>query len=131
MNVFEATVRGEGDRLCLHLGGGVSLDYAQNEFFQPVREAILGRQQVVIGVRPHAVERSATGVPAVVAVNQWLGDQSHIAADFGGASIVLVEHDRADVKPGDAININLDPSRLHMFDATSGNAVAHGPDLVA
>ena len=131
MNVFEATVRGEGDRLCLHLGGGVSLHYAQNEFSQPVREAILGRQQVVIGVRPYAVERSAQGVPTVVAVNQWLGDQSHIAADFGGASIVLVEHDRADVKPGDAININLDPSRLHMFDATSGNAVAHGPDLVA
>jgi multiple sugar transport system ATP-binding protein len=131
MNVFEASVTGVDDRLYLQLGEGVCLDYAKTAFSPAVRDAIIGRERVVIGVRPYAVHRSDSGVDAQVAVNQWLGDQSHIAADFAGGSLVLVEHDRADLKPGDSITIDLVPDSLHIFDAANGNAIAHGPELAS
>lgn len=129
MNVFEAHVSAQDDRIGLKLPDGVSLDYAQSAFSPGVRDEILRRDKVYIGIRPYAVQRAETGVEARVAVNQWLGDQSHIAADFAGGALVLVEHDRADVKSGDRIKVKIDPSSLHIFDADNGTAVAHGTEL--
>lgn len=129
MNVFEARTSGEGGRLNLRLGAGVSLDYAQDAFSEPVRNAVLDRDKVMIGIRPYAVRRAADGVAATVAASQWLGDQTHIAADFAGGLLVLVEHDRVRLKSGDAINVRIEPSSLHIFDAASGAAIAHGPEL--
>ncbi|MGP1397301.1 MAG: ABC transporter ATP-binding protein [Inquilinaceae bacterium] len=129
MNVFEAEVAEAGTALSLKLARGVSLDYDQTAFSPSVRREILGRDRVMIGIRPYAVRRAQTGVAARVAVNQWLGDQSHIAADFAGGTLVLVEHDRAAVKRGDPITVSIDPSSLHIFDAEDGTAVAHGTDL--
>ena len=131
MNVFPAVVTRDGETLRLGLDGGVSLGYPLAAFSAPVRDAVLGRERVVIGVRPYAVRRSDKGVQAKVAVNQWLGDQSHIAADFAGGLLVLVEHDRADIRPGDAIAVDLDPGSLHIFEAATGKAIAHGAELAA
>jgi multiple sugar transport system ATP-binding protein len=75
------------------------------------------------------VTLSADGLPATVHVNQWLGDQSHVAAGFAGATVVLVEHDRADLASGAPIAIQLDPADLHIFDPVSGDAISHGREL--
>lgn len=64
-----------------------------------------------------------------VAVNQWLGDQTHIAADFAGGTMVLVEHDRTSLEIGQPIGIRLDPASLHVFDSESGMAISHGEEL--
>ena len=61
--------------------------------------------------------------------NQWLGDQTHVSASFANGTIVLVEHDRADVAVGDRIMIGLRPADLHVFDAESGMAISHGREL--
>jgi multiple sugar transport system ATP-binding protein len=129
MNVFGAGVKGDDRRLSLTLAEGFSLDYAADAFSRDVREALLKRGKVVIGVRPYAVRRSAEGVPAKVSTSQWLGDQTHIAADFGGHLLVLVEHDRTRLAPGEAINVSIDPHNLHIFDPESGAAISHGTEL--
>ena len=129
MNVFEAFVSGESDRIKLKLPDGLSLDYEQGNFAQDVRDALLQRQRVVIGVRPYAVRRAKDGVPATVSANQWLGDQTHIAADFAGGSLVLVEHDRTRLERGETIGVRIDPQNLHVFDPSSGAAISHGPEL--
>jgi len=61
-----------------------------------------------------------------VLANQWLGDQTHIAAQLAGQSIVLVEHDRALDKTGESINVRLTPDSLHLFDRENGAAISHG-----
>lgn len=128
MNVFEAKLSGDANRMQLRLPEDITLDYAATAFSDEVRQAIAGRDKIMIGIRPYSVRRAETGVPAKVAVNQWLGDQTHIATDFAGGLLVLVEHDRARLSPGDGISVAIDPSSLHIFDADSGNAIAHGTE---
>lgn len=129
MNVFEAYVKGEGGRIDLRLPDGLSLAYDEAAFSGEVRDQLLKRDRVVIGIRPYAVRRSRDGVPATVSANQWLGDQTHIAADFAGGSLVLVEHDRAKLELGEPIKVSIDPKNLHVFDAASGTAISHGMEL--
>ncbi len=129
MNVFDATVSSDGDRVRFNLQGDVALDYHASDFSGDVLSAALQQRKVVIGVRPYAVKRRDGGVTASVIANQWLGDQSHIAAAFAGKSIILVEHDRARDQTGDAISIALEPASLHLFEPDSGNAISHGADI--
>jgi multiple sugar transport system ATP-binding protein len=129
MNVFDASVVMEAGRLNLKLPENVSLSYDESAFDTQVRERLLKQRNVVIGIRPYAVHRVKTGAPATVSANQWLGDQTHIAADFAGGSIVLVEHDRTRLEFGQSISIGIDPQNLHVFDRASGEALSHGAEL--
>ncbi len=129
MNVFAARAQEIDDQIQLLLGGDLKLTYAKDAFSPDVRAALLGRAQITLGVRPYAVHRSPDGAAAQVVANQWLGDQSHIAASFAGEKLVLVEHDRANVAVGDTINVRLTPQDLHVFDSTTGDAISHGPVL--
>ena len=126
MNVFPATVTLSDGRLRIDLEGGLDLTYAETDFAPEVRAQMLSRRDVMIGVRPYAVHRAAKGAAARVTANQWLGDQSHIAASFAGKSIVLVEHDRSDVVEGQEITVAIEPADLHVFDPASGQAISHG-----
>ncbi len=129
MNVFPVSVESGHGRLALRFEGGQRFDYPESEFAAEVRSALTARGRVVIGVRPYAVRRSGDGAPASVLTNQWLGDQTHVSASFANGTIVLVEHDRADVAVGDRIMIGLRPADLHVFDAESGMAISHGREL--
>jgi multiple sugar transport system ATP-binding protein len=126
MNVFAARVRAEGGRVLLALGGDVALDYPEDAFAPEVRAELRDRAGVTIGVRPHAVRLGDAGAPARVLANQWLGDQSHIAAAFAGGTLVTVEHDRARAGKGDTIHVAFAPEDLHIFDAATGAALSHG-----
>lgn len=129
MNVFSASVATSGESVSFGLGDGVKLDYPASAFAPEVRAALGKRDRVTIGIRPYAVKRAEDGVAAKVAVNQWLGDQTHIAADFAGGTMVLVEHDRVSLTPGETIRIHLAPKSLHVFDAETGMAISHGDRL--
>jgi multiple sugar transport system ATP-binding protein len=131
MNVFPATVRTEGGEMSFDLSGGLQLRYPEAAFDAAVRKMVLTHQQVVIGVRPYAVHRAPQGAAAKVVANQWLGDQTHIAASFAGKTIVLVEHDRAALSEGQSIHIQINPEDLHVFDPATGAALAHGHALAA
>jgi multiple sugar transport system ATP-binding protein len=131
MNVFAATASVSGGMLTFDLTGGLDLRYAESAFDPRVRKMVLDRKQVMIGVRPYAVHRAEQGAAARVVANQWLGDQSHIAASFAGKTIVLVEHDRAHLTEGEPIKVEIKPQDLHIFDPTSGLALSHGNELAA
>ncbi len=131
MNVLAAEASLEGDSLVLRLGGGVALRYPATDFAPEVRDAILSRGKVVLGLRPYAVRLAAAraGYPAQVLANQWLGDQTHIGAQFAGGMVVLVEHRRAEIAIGATIGIDLPAQALHVFDPDTGTAISHGPVL--
>lgn len=130
MNVFPATATLADDNIRLQLEGGLELNYPKSRFADEVCSNLIETKHVIVGVRPYAVKRGTNGAKATVIANQWLGDQSHIAASFANGTIVLVEHDRAAVNEGEDIVIEIDPSDLHIFDPQSGDALSHGRDLV-
>ena len=126
MNVFDARIEVDGERLRFALAEGVSLDYDASEFRADLRGKLGRGTAVTVGVRPHAVRLSEAGLPAHVMANQWLGDQTHIAAEFAGGSIVSVIHDRARSVVGERISISIAAEDLHLFDTASGKAISHG-----
>lgn len=129
MNVFEAEVRVDNGRLAFLLGDDTSLDYDAGAFSSDLRQRLVHAPRVTVGVRPHAVRIADGGLAARVAVNQWLGDQTHISAEFAGSTIVSVIHDRTHVSEGDRIPIAISSDDLHLFDSASGTAISHGGSL--
>lgn len=130
MNVFLTQASQKGTRLSFQFADGAELSYAKSAFDPDVLERLIETGNVMLGIRPHAVKREKTGASAKVLTNQWLGDQTHIAASFAEGVIVLVEHDRSVLGDGEEIAIALDPSDLHVFDPDTGNAISHGTELV-
>ncbi|MEM0948000.1 MAG: ABC transporter ATP-binding protein [Pseudomonadota bacterium] len=129
MNVFTAKTALAGDQLVFTLDDGSDLRFPRSSFVEALQGRITTMGKVTLGVRPYAVHRGTEGLPARVLVNQWLGDQTHIAAEFAGGAVVLVEHDRADVVEGSDIALHFDPRDLHIFDPDSGAAISHGERL--
>lgn len=126
MNVFAAEARAENGQIAFGLRGGVTLSYPENAFALELRARLLKNRDVTIGVRPHAVKITPGGARAEVFANQWLGDQSHVAARFAGGVLVSVEHKRAPFAKGEAIGVAIDAQDLHIFDTATGAAVSHG-----
>ncbi|CAN0586703.1 unnamed protein product, partial [Ectocarpus sp. 12 AP-2014] len=105
MNVFPAVATISDSDVSLQLAGDVTLQYPAAEFSAELRTRLGELKDVVVGVRPYAVRRRDAGSPATVVANQWLGDQSHIAANFAGGSLVLVEHDRTHLAQNEEISV--------------------------
>ncbi|OED41717.1 ABC transporter ATP-binding protein [Chromatiales bacterium (ex Bugula neritina AB1)] len=130
MNVFNATVKMEGDQVNLQLGNNVTLAYQQHDFSAAVLARINHLDQLLVGVRPYAIKRSEAGAQATVVANQWLGDQTHISTLFADGTMVLVEHDRVRLNKGDSLFVTIDADDLHLFDADTSVAIAHGREVV-
>ena len=129
MNLFEATVGGAGGAVTFALGDGVELRFPEDAFSPALRERLGAVAAVTVGVRPHAVHVAAEGRRAEVVANQWLGDQTHVAARFAGGIVVSVMHERIDCAPGDAVGVSVAADDLHIFDTATGRALSHGGTL--
>ncbi|WP_029061149.1 ABC transporter ATP-binding protein [Labrenzia sp. DG1229] len=129
MNLFAAVAEVVADRVDLRLAPDIALSYPSTAFSDELQQRIQQDQGVMIGIRPHSVQLTVEGLPAEVYANQWLGDQTHIAARFAGGSIVSVVHDLALPKPGDQINLSISAHDLHIFDNNTGEALSHGGQL--
>jgi len=130
MNVFPARASISEETVCLRLNENIDLSYPADAFSAELRASLAGMGDIVLGVRPYAVQRRDTGSLATVVVNQWLGDQSHIATNFAGGSLVLVEHDRTQLSEDEQIAIYLEPSDIHIFNSKTGMAISHGARLI-
>lgn len=132
MNVFPVEVKDDGETVNFAITGsdGQSLAYAAGDFPQALRTRLKSETALMLGVRPHAVHIGRSGLKARVVTCQWLGDQTHIAAEIAGRTVVSVSHEQITAKPGETIALGIAPSDLHAFAAGSGAAIAHGAELV-
>ncbi|MHB1302104.1 MAG: ABC transporter ATP-binding protein [Acidiphilium sp.] len=83
-------------------------------------------RDVVLGLRPHRLHLGRTEHRGVVVSNQWLGDQAHIALEAAGRMLIAVHPERVAARIGDTIGFGFDTDDLHVFDAETGIALAHG-----
>ena len=111
MNFLPGTVRAGAVEV-----GGTSVPLARPELTEG--------QPILLGIRPEDLSLSDTGLPATVSVVEPTGSETHVVSRLGEAEIVSVFRDRHPLKPGDAIHLAADPSRVHLFAPESGARLA-------
>ena len=132
MNVFPVRMTDDGDKTVFDIEGSdaQSLVYKSADLPLKLRQRLKQEPALMLGVRPHAVHVGSHGLKARVVTCQWLGDQTHIAAEIAGRTVVSVSHEQISAKPGSEVFLGIAPQELHVFAAGSGAAIAHGAELV-
>lgn len=129
-NLFVATFLGEPPMNALGgvvAQGGVVLDDIPDRTLPlPGMKLPPAGTRITLGVRPHRIRLDADALPGTVVSNQWLGDQAHVVLEVGPRIIVAVSHHRVPVRVGEARAWRFDTADAHLFDAASGQAIAHG-----
>ncbi|MCZ3386166.1 MAG: sn-glycerol-3-phosphate ABC transporter ATP-binding protein UgpC [Actinomycetia bacterium] len=149
-NVFVATFIGSPSmNVAVASVGDSSLEFGQ--FTLPMSElqraAVDGRGSVIVGLRPEAFSIDGVGpsFDIEVAAVENLGTESHIffgvnappvsvaahrvaedAPSIVDANSVFVARLRPDdlVTPGERLTLSVDPRKIHLFDADTGDAIA-------
>ncbi|MGK9232339.1 ABC transporter ATP-binding protein [Inquilinus limosus] len=128
MNLFPARVVRENGGLAVEVQGE---DGAAAFRLPHAGHGLAEGRKVHLGIRGHEIRVGTarpgeTALEGIVAANQWLGDQSHIALDVNGARLTIVT-DRALAAAADTrLALALPESALHLFDGDSEMAIAHG-----
>ena len=119
MNMISATVSKDGKSLDSSLGLVVA----------PRSLKSAGGEKALMGIRPNDIVLADNGKGAIASkihMLEPLGDVTVVSVEAGGEMlrVVLPESKASRLKPGDAANVVLDPSRIHIFRASSGQAIA-------
>jgi len=125
MNFAELTLDGAGDAAALKDGG----------FTFPLparyREAVgpTSGGKVVAGFRPEHLELGEVGtntatIRGTAEVVEYLGNEELLHVDVTGKEIVAIVDSAHRVRPGDVVDLKLPLDKLHLFDASSGDALA-------
>lgn len=84
-------------------------------------------EKAIIGIRPSDVRIAAAGdraIDASVHLVEPLGDVTVVSFSLAGEvlRVVLPEVQAVGMRPGDTVPISIDPSRIHVFRASTGDA---------
>jgi multiple sugar transport system ATP-binding protein len=126
MNIYQGRVVQAGARPVIRV-----LNHRGQTAFDvplPAEAALADDEALHLGVRPHRVQLGdgADAIRGSVSSNHWLGDQSHIGIDLGGNLLIAVADGMVEAPLGSEIAVRLPPRSLHLFDAATGMALAHG-----
>ncbi|QPC88226.1 sn-glycerol-3-phosphate ABC transporter ATP-binding protein UgpC [Mesorhizobium sp. NBSH29] len=113
MNLLRGTIATDGSAAFKGAGGiSVPLDG---------RVATSAGQNVVVGMRPEHIRLSPDGFAAKIAVVEPTGSEIQIIARTeGGDDIVANFRERHAFRPGERVNLSVDPALLHLFDGKTG-----------
>ncbi|AYG68932.1 MULTISPECIES: sn-glycerol-3-phosphate ABC transporter ATP-binding protein UgpC [unclassified Rhizobium] len=77
-------------------------------------------REVVLGIRPEDISLAAEdGVTTTVTVIEPTGSETHVALDLEGKELTWVMRERAELGPGQTVQISLKTPNLHFFDKAS------------
>src|SRR5687767_8744179 len=105
MNFFDATVH--GDRL------------EAATFSIPLPRPLTNGQRVRAGIRPEHLRRGTAPIAAVVELVEPIGHEAVVHARVGNELFVVTYDVHAMPRNGETIELQLQPGKLHLFDAAS------------
>jgi multiple sugar transport system ATP-binding protein len=114
--------------LCeLPLGANGAVAFGSERVELGATAAANGRTDVVLGLRPEALELGSDGVAARVEVVEEFGADAFVfcSAQIGGGETRLVARTEARRAPaqGDRVSLRVKPDEAHVFDAETGERV--------
>jgi multiple sugar transport system ATP-binding protein len=74
---------------------------------------------LVYGARPEAIHLGGP-IPMEVVVIEPTGFESQVLGRIGASNVTCVFRERLSVKPGERIDVSIDPAAVHLFDAGTG-----------
>ncbi|CEJ13763.1 Trehalose import ATP-binding protein SugC [bacterium YEK0313] len=86
---------------------------------------LAGGRQLHLGLRPHRLTIGGGDITGEVIANFWLGDQSHLAIDVGGARVIATSDRPVEARLGERIGIGVPLAAMHLFDSGTGKALFH------
>ena len=107
--------------------GSVSLGGVRVPLPGAVRKAcaVLGRGEIVLGLRPEALELAGEGIPAEVEVVEEIGADAHVfcVANLDGVRTKLAARTTAREAPprGGRVQLRPKPEEAHLFDPVTGD----------
>ena len=127
MNIFPAAIDRSGGAAAL-----VVRDEAGGRAFDlPLPELPLADGRALhLGVRPHRIRFGGGALTAKVTSHHWLGDQTHLGLQLGSALLTGVADGAIEAPLGSEVPVELPVDALHLFDSETGQAIAHGTQLV-
>ncbi|MFO1034907.1 MAG: ABC transporter ATP-binding protein [Hyphomicrobiales bacterium] len=129
MNVFDAKVAVGAKTVTFALTGGAALSFPASVYDDKALALLAGRSGVSLGIRPHALHVGKGPITGRVSASQWLGDQTHVAIDVGGNTVVAVSQERVRAAVGSPLSLDVAAENLHVFNKDSGAALLHGGAL--
>ena len=112
MNFLEGKITG-GASSALVLPTGTRIELSNTPAQSDGRE-------VVLGVRPEDISfASEGGVTATVTVVEPTGSETHVALDLESKELTWVMRERAELTPGQKVQLSLKTPNLHFFDKAS------------
>lgn len=129
MNVFDAQVTVDGTTVTFATDDGTVLRYPAASFPVAVVQKLAAGKQITLGIRPYALHVGKGPINGKVLSCQWLGDQTHVAIEVGGRTVVSVAHERIAQKPGSDLSLSVAADDLHIFDRETQAAITHGAAL--
>jgi multiple sugar transport system ATP-binding protein len=90
----------------------------------PLRRRLPARR-VTVGVRPRDLRLTDHGVPVPVRLRAVLGDEVELTVGRAGDPSLRVITGRDAPPVGATVQLQVDPGRVQVFDATSGSALRH------
>ena len=130
MNLFSRTVASDGDvlRFTLDEGRRRCSPFRSNEIAAARSgSGCTALGVATIGMRPHALRIGAGPIKARVSSCQWLGDQTHVAAELGTMTVVSVSHQASSRRPGRRSRCRCRRGRsAPVRQPPTGRALAHG-----
>jgi multiple sugar transport system ATP-binding protein len=119
MNMIAATISKDGKSLDTPLGMIMS---------PRILKSAVG-ENAMMGIRPNDISITTKGkgsIASKVRMLEPLGDVTVVSVEAGGEMLrlVLPENQASKMKPGDAASVALNPDRIHIFRAASGQAIA-------
>jgi multiple sugar transport system ATP-binding protein len=130
INLFDATVRADGEGLTLDCGS-LHLEPA------PAAAAALrpyAGKQVTLGIRPENIhdaayrpsETRAHELTAQVDVTEMMGNEALLYLVIDGREVIARVDPRSAARPGQPVKVAIDLGRLYFFDPATGLAIGEG-----
>ena len=86
--------------------------------------AVHDGQRVIVGIRPEHIAHAADGgIEAVVEAVEPIGHESIVYATAGQERITAIFNPESTPRSGEPIEMAIDSSRLHLFDAETEKAL--------
>ncbi len=132
MNFIDAKIEAQGDRKYVRIDEANRLELAPN-----IAGKVQDGMRVILGVRPQDVVLADDGLEpnlhVKVDVIETLGWESHVHFKVGDLQFlaVLEAQKVASFADGQSVGLHVPPTAIHLFDAETEAAIAHGSQIDA